>query len=147
MPIEGYPFIPGLPFLPGQEPAGQPIPMQPTGMPIAQAGMDQAQAPAADPMMQLLTQVLSQPMPAANPRLAQMQAFMQMQQGNPGRGPFTSIVNPIVNALMARQIAPQLQQQQQSALALQRLKLLQTVAAIQGTGLKTDLTKAQIEEK
>src|SRR5580765_7636673 len=112
MPLEGYPFIPGVPMLPGQEPAGQPTPwLDPT------MGM----APQ-DPTALILSQLMSQPLPGANPRLAQMQAFMQMQQANPPRGPFSALVNPLVSALMARQLGPQLQQQQQQAAMQQRLK-------------------------
>jgi hypothetical protein len=112
-------------------------------MPIAQAGMGQG---PTDPTAALLMQILSRPMPGVSPGLARMQAFMAMQQANPGRGPFTSIVNPIVSALMARQMGPQLQQQQADAAMQQRLKMFETVSKIQEMQTKGLFTKAQTDK-
>jgi len=55
-----------------------------------------------------------------DPRAIQMMLFQGLNN-KPAQGPFSAIANPIVAALTARAMAPIYQQQQEQALALQRM--------------------------
>lgn len=137
--------------VPIEDMSGQPpsLPLPPS-MPVAQA---LAGGPQQNPMIaQLLAlagQGGAQQQPTGIPLpVMRMMLFQQLNQ--PGRGPFTSIVNPIVAALTARQLAPYYQQQQQqqleAAAAKQRLDSLQGAASIVSSLATAGVKQGQAEK-
>lgn len=80
-----------------------------------------------------------------DPRAIQMMLFQRLNN-RPAQGPFSAIANPIVAALTARAMAPMYQQQQQQALALQRMKVLQALAGIGAQQARTGLDTAKTGE-
>lgn len=86
-------------------------------MPVAQAGQNG-----------LLAALLGGGQPQQD-NSAAVRALLFNQLNRPAQGPWTAIINPIVAAIQARQLAPQVQQRQAQAQQLERLKMLQALAA------------------
>lgn len=110
-------------------------------MPLIQQAMESAQqqSQTQDPLILAMQQrMLAQPRTTLTPAMARMQAFAELNKAMPGKGPISNLVNPLVAALMARSQGAYLQQKQQDAADLQRMKVMAALGQYQANMAKAN---------
>lgn len=150
------PFLGGsqttIPMLPGYVPPAQaPLPTLPQwaqqrpSIPAAATAAAAAPGTGTDQQAALLSKILAS-QATRDPRAAQILAYMQLQQANPGTGPITGLVNPITNALLARRLAPSILEKQRQEDLKNQLELIKAVTGITKTQADTKLSGLRADQ-